>query len=102
MELHTFSSLNLEFLKLYYLCMSNADEAYVYFNEETIKHKRLRHIEKQDVYDAFGSTNLKVFNSSIELEKELMSKNWLNANLLMMSSGNFDGLDFDELASKII
>ena len=41
MELHTFSSLNLEFLKLYYLCMSNADEAFVYFNEETIKHKRL-------------------------------------------------------------
>ena len=102
MELHTFSSLNLEFLKLYHLCMSSADEAYVYFNEETIKHKRLQHIEKQDVYDAFGSTNLKVFNSSIELEKELMSKNWLNANLLMMSSGNFDGLDFDELASKII
>ena len=94
-----FSSLNLEFLKLYYLCMSNADEAYVYFNEETI-HKR-SHIA-QDVYDAFGSTNLKVFNSSIELKKELMSKNWLNANLLMMSSGNFDGLDFDELASKII
>ena len=31
-----------------------------------------------------------------------MSKNWLNANLLMMSSGNFDGLDFEELASKII
>ena len=62
--------------------------------------KDLKTIEKQDVYDAFGSTNVKVFNSSIELEKELMSKNWLNANLLMMSSGNFDGLDFDELASK--
>ena len=52
--------------------MSNADEAYVYFNEETIKHKRLRHIEKQDVYDAFGSTNLKGVYSSIELEKGIV------------------------------
>ena len=102
MELHTFSSLNLEFLKLYHSCMSSADEAYVYFNEETIKHKKLQNIEKQDVYDAFGSKNLKVFNSSIELEKDLISKNWSNANLLMMSSGNFDGLDFKELATKII
>ena len=102
MELHTFSSLNLEFLKLYHMSMSSADEAFIYYNEDTIKHKRLENIEKQDVYDAFGSANVKVFNSSIELEKELMSKNWLNANLLMMSSGNFDGLDFDELASNII
>ena len=102
MELHTFSSLNFEFLKLYNHCMNTADEAYVYFNEETIKHKRLKKIDKQDVYNAFGSKKLKVFNSSDELEKELLSKNWLNANLLMMSSGNFDGLDLNKLASKII
>ena len=102
MELHTFSSLNLEFLKQYHMSMSSADEAFIYYNQDTIKHKRLENIEKQDVYDAFGSPNVKVFNSLIELKKELMSKNWLNANLLMMSSGNFDGLDFDELASNII
>ena len=84
------------------MSMSSADEAFIYYNEETIKHKKLKNIEKQDVYDAFGSANVKVFNSSIELKKELISKNWLNTNLLMMSSGNFDGLDFDELASNII
>jgi hypothetical protein len=32
----------------------------------------------------------------------LLSENWVNSNLLMMSSGNFDGLDFDSIANKII
>ena len=102
MELHTFSSLNLDFLKLYKNTMSAADTAYVYFNKDTIRHKRLDDLSKNDVYNAFGSSNVKVFTSSKDLEKELYSKKWLNSNLLMMSSGNFDGLDFKELGVKII
>lgn len=102
MELHTFSSLNLDFLKLYYKSMSNADEAFVYFNQETILHKRLEKIEKKDVYDAFGNSKLKVFTSSKELQSHLFSKDWTNSNLLMMSSGTFDGLDFNKIADKII
>ncbi|MDC6470334.1 Mur ligase family protein [Flavobacteriales bacterium] len=102
MELHTFSSLNLDFLKFYHKSMSNADEAFVYFNEETILHKRLEKIEKKDVYDAFGTSNLKVFTSSKELQSNLFSKDWTNSNLLMMSSGTFDGLDFNKIADKII
>ena len=102
MELHTFSSLNLDFLELYKNTMSAADTAYVYFNKETIRHKRLDDLSKNDVYNAFGSSNVKVFTSSKDLEKELYSKKWLNSNLLMMSSGNFDGLDFKELGVKII
>ena len=102
MELHTFSSLNLDFLKLYHKSMSYADEAFVYFNEETILHKRLEKIEKKDVYDAFGTLNLKVFTSSKELQSNLFSKDWTNSNLLMMSSGTFDGLDFNKIADKII
>ena len=102
MELHTFSSLNLDFLKLYKNTMSAADTAYVYFNKDTIRHKRLDEFSKNDVYNAFGSSNVKVFTSSKDLEKELYSKKWLNSNLLMMSSGNFDGLDFKELGDNII
>ena len=102
MELHTFSSLNLDFLELYKNTMSAADSAYVYFNKDTIRNKRLDDFSKNDVYNAFGSSNVKVFTSSKDLEKELYSKKWLNSNLLMMSSGNFDGLDFKELGVKII
>ena len=102
MELHTFSSLNLDFLELYKNTMSAADTAYVYFNKDTIRHKRLDDFSKNDVYNAFGSSNVKVFTSSKDLEKELYSKKWLNSNLLMMSSGSFDGLDFKELGDNII
>jgi UDP-N-acetylmuramate: L-alanyl-gamma-D-glutamyl-meso-diaminopimelate ligase len=102
MELHTFSSLNAEFLKLYSKSMLAADVAYVYYNIETIKHKRLDNITEQDVYNAFGTPNVKVFTSSEDLQYQLFSENWNNSNLLMMSSGNFDGLDFDRIADKVI
>jgi UDP-N-acetylmuramate: L-alanyl-gamma-D-glutamyl-meso-diaminopimelate ligase len=102
MELHTFSSLNAEFLKLYYQSMLSADIAYVYYNIETIKHKRLENITEQDVYNAFGTPNIKVFTSSDDLKNQIFSENWDNSNLLMMSSGNFDGLDFDSIANKIV
>ena len=102
MELHTFSSLNAEFLKLYSKSMLAADIAYVYYNLETIKHKRLDNITEKDVYNAFGTLNVKVFTSSDDLQNQLFSENWDNSNLLMMSSGNFDGLDFDSIANKII
>jgi len=102
MELHTFSSLNIEFLKLYRNSMKDADFAFVYFNQETIKHKRLDNITEEDVFTAFATTNLKVYTSSKDLEQDLLSRNWKNCNLIMMSSGNFNGLDFQLLASKII
>jgi UDP-N-acetylmuramate: L-alanyl-gamma-D-glutamyl-meso-diaminopimelate ligase len=102
MELHTFSSLNKEFLKLYHNSMAKADEAIVYFNKETIKHKKLEELTENDVQSAFGTANLKVFTSSNKLLNYLKSKNWKHKNLLMMSSGNFDGIDFNQLGVKII
>ncbi len=100
MELHTFSSLNKDFLKQYHNSMSMADEAIVYFNLETIKHKKLEEITEDDVKHAFGGVN--VFTSSIEMVSFLKSKSWDNTNLLMMSSGNFNGVDFKGFGDEII
>ena len=97
MELHTFSSLNEKFLKQYTGCMDETDTAIVYFSPEAISHKKLDLITKEQVHTAFGRANLLVFTNSIELEKYLKSLNWNNKNLLMMSSGNFDGIKFGEL-----
>ena len=102
MELHTFSSLNKEFLKEYNQTMIDADEAYIYFNRNTIKHKKLDDISKEDVFNSFGSKNVTVLTSSEELLKIIVNKKWENKNLLMMSSGNFDGVDFNDLGAKII
>lgn len=97
MELHTFSSLNESFLLEYNGAMSAADEAFVYFNPHTIEHKKLKAITSDQVRSAFGSDNVRVFTNAQDLMLELRSKNWIKSNLLMMTSGNFDGLDFNTI-----
>lgn len=102
MELHTFSSLNEEFLKQYEGCMDAPDEAYVFFSPHALEHKKLPPITAEQVHTAFGRTDLQVFTNSQHLLTELKSKNWSNKNLLLMSSGNFEGVDFKELATDLI
>ncbi len=102
MELHTFSSLNEDFLKEYNGSMSLADEAIVYFNPHTIEHKKLKAITEAQVNQAFGGNNIKVYTDSKLLLEDLLMMNFENKNLLMMSSGNFDGIDFKDLGEKIV
>jgi len=97
MELHTFSSLSEKFLKQYKDCMDEPDTAIVYFNPKAIKHKKLESITKEQVLTAFSRNDLLVFTESKELESYLKLVNWENKNLLMMSSGNFDGLDIKNI-----
>lgn len=102
MELHTFSSLNEEFLNQYKGSMDLADEAIVYFNPHTIAHKKLKPITEEQVKKAFANDQLKVYTDSKILLSDLLNMNFKNKNLLMMSSGNFDGIDFKELGEQIV
>ena len=101
MELHTFSSLSGGFLKEYRNSMHDADEALVYFNPHTIAMKKLPQLTEADVYDAFGKDNLSVFTDSNELLASLKTRKWDQTNLLLMSSGDFDGINLAELATEI-
>lgn len=102
MELHTFSSLTKAFLPQYAHTMDAADEAFVYFNPEVIEHKRLEPIEAKDVAESFAHKNLRVFTKSSELVELIEQKSYDNAVLLIMTSGNFDGVNIKELANKLI
>ena len=101
-ELHTFSSLNKSFLDQYNGTMQGADVAFVYFNKKTLKHKKLDDLSAEDVKKAFAGENVTVLNSSKEMVNCLLKMKWEQQNLLLMSSGNFDGIQFTELAEKII
>lgn len=101
MELHTFSSLNETFLAEYKDAMNDADEAIVYFNPHTIAHKKLKPITEQQVFEYFNRKDLKVFTNSGALQDYLRSKSLKNNVLLMMSSGNFDGIDFKGLSLQL-
>lgn len=102
MELHTFSSLTEEFLKQYDGAMREADEAIVYFSPEAIALKKLPPITAEMIMKAFGREDLTVFNDSSAMQEKLMQINPDNTVLLMMSSGNFNGINVNELGKKII
>ncbi len=101
-ELHTYSSLNKNYIGNYKGTMDLADIAIVYFNPETLIHKRLEMLSKKDVKDAFGLKRLKVFIDPQRLSEELTSMDWRNKNLLLMSSGDFSGIDISALTNRII
>jgi UDP-N-acetylmuramate: L-alanyl-gamma-D-glutamyl-meso-diaminopimelate ligase len=101
MELHTFSSLSKDFLPQYKHTMSEASMAYVYYSPEVIKHKHLAEFNPEDVRLAFDQPNLTVFTDSAELLEVLNQQNWKNKNLLIMTSGNFNGIDIKKLASEL-
>jgi UDP-N-acetylmuramate: L-alanyl-gamma-D-glutamyl-meso-diaminopimelate ligase len=100
-ELHTYSSLNERFLGHYKGCLDQADVAKVYFNPHTIQLKKLPQITPDQVKKAFGNPRVEVYTDSNLLKQDLLQINWKDKNLLMMSSGNFDGIDVGELGNRI-
>jgi UDP-N-acetylmuramate: L-alanyl-gamma-D-glutamyl-meso-diaminopimelate ligase len=101
MELHTFSSLRKDFLPQYDQSMINADVALVYFSPTVVAHKKLDPITKDDVLQAFNS-NLVVANQTEEVLQFIRKQDWSNSVLLMMSSGTFDGIDYDKLGEELL
>ena len=131
MELHTFSSLTQEFLQQYAHSMDEADVRYVYFSQHALQLKKLPPLDPDEVKAAFEGTMdnvgkmpalhpVEVFTDSKKLVEcvialmrkcvnadapstDALTQSHNNAiNLLMMSSGNFDGIDFAALADEII
>ena len=100
MELHTFSSLKKEFLPHYKDAMAMADTAIVYFSPEVVKHKKLEQITTEMVVEGFGG-NVTVMTETSEILRFIYSKDWNNSALLMMSSGNFDGIDYEKLGNDL-
>ncbi len=102
MELHTFSSLNENFLAEYNGTMNMADEAIVYFNPHTIEHKKLKPVSVEQVAKSFGGENVNVLTDSVQLKNYLLEKKYDHAVLLMMSSGSYDGIKLEDLAKELL
>ena len=100
-ELHTFSSLNKDFLLQYEHTMDMADEAIVYINEKTFQQKKITAFSEIEVQKAFKNVRLQFFNDALNFEKYLLSLKFNNTNLLLMSSGNFGGIDLVKLAQEL-
>jgi len=101
LELHTYSSLNPKFLKEYQHALDAADEAVVFYAPEALAIKQLEPITAMQIKEAFNRKDLKVFTDPKAFSYYLFAQNIHKKALLLMSSGNYGGLDFQKLCSTI-
>ena len=101
LELHTYSSLNAEFLQEYKGTLDPADIAVVFYSPDALKIKQLEEVSVDQIKNAFQRDNLIVYTNPSKFKEFLFAQNLDNSALLLMSSGNYGGLSFDEV-SKLI
>jgi len=102
LELHTYSSLNEQFLSEYKGSLDPADDAVVFYSRHALELKRLPPLPEDKVKAEFGKPGLAVIQDREELRAWLMRESFKNVNLLLMSSGNYDGLDVTALSAEVI
>lgn len=101
LELHTYSSLNEQFLSEYSGALELADKAVVFYSRHALELKRLPELPKDRIAAGFDKKGLIVINEKEELLAWLMEQSYKNVNLLLMSSGNYDGVDMITFANQI-
>ena len=101
LELHTYSSLNPEFLNEYKGTLDAADVAVVFYSPHALEIKKLKVISQQQIADAFQRDDLVIYTNPTAFKDFLFSQQFNDTSLLLMSSGNYGGLDFDELKNVI-
>lgn len=101
LELHTYSSLNAEFLKQYKGALDAADVAVVFYSPDAVKIKQLEEVTYEQIANSFERKDLIIYTNPTEFAAFLFSQNFENSALLLMSSGNYGGLNFDEVKNLI-
>jgi len=101
LELHTYSSFNPQFLKLYKGALDAADVPIVFYLPESVAIKKLAPVSKAQIAEAFEREDLKIITNSDDLKTYINAQNLDNSVLLLMSSGNYGGLDLKALKSRI-
>jgi len=101
LELHTYSSLNEEFLAEYKGALDFADKAVVFYSPNAVKIKQLSEVTKEQIANAFERDDLIIYTNPQEFKAFLFSQELENTAVLLMSSGNYGGLDFEEVKSLV-
>ncbi len=102
LELHTYSSLNADFLKEYQGALDAADVAVVFYSPDAVKIKQLDEVTAEQIGTAFNREDLIIYTNPTEFKKYLFGLEFDNSALLLMSSGNYGGLNFDEVKTLLV
>ena len=101
LELHTYSSLNAAFLAEYNGALDKADKAVVFYSPHAVKIKQLDSVSEEQISNAFQRDDLIIFTNPTEFKEFLFSQNLHQSALVLMSSGNYGGLDFEEVKGLV-
>ncbi|WP_293874478.1 Mur ligase family protein [Flavobacterium sp.] len=101
LELHTYSSLNANFLKQYEGALDAADVAVVFYSPDAVKIKQLSAVSYDQIAKAFKRDDLIIYTNPQEFKEFILKYDFDNSALLLMSSGNYGGLNFDEVKKLI-
>ena len=101
-ELHTYSSLNAEFIKQYAHSLDEADEAIVYYTAEALALKNMPELSVQEIRNAFKNSSLEVYTNAKAFEQRLYEQITDRTIYLMMSSGNYGGFSFENFETKLV
>ncbi|BAV04591.1 cytoplasmic peptidoglycan synthetase, N-terminal precursor [Filimonas lacunae] len=102
LELHTYSSLNEQFMQEYKGAMDKADHAVVFYSKHALELKRMPDLPADIVKAGFAKEGLQVFTDKDLLWQWLQQQTYTNASVLFMSSGVYDGLDITGFAAGIV
>ena len=102
LELHTYSSLNKEFMYQYKGALEKTDTAVVFYSKHALQIKGLPELPESYVVEGFDKNGLLVMTDKNELEQWLRVQDYSNTNLVLMSSGNYDGIDLPSFAPTLI
>jgi len=101
LELHTYSSLNAAFMQEYAGAMDKADVAAVFYSKHALELKRMPLLAPESVINGFAKEGLLVFNDKAALWQWMQQQQYEQSCVLLMSSGNYDGLPIDAFASEM-
>ena len=101
LELHTYSSLNAEFLGEYKGALDKADKAVVFYSPHAVKIKQLDAVTKEQIAQAFDRDDLIIYTDPEDFKAFVFSLDLKNKAIILMSSGNYGGLDFEDVKSLI-
>lgn len=101
LELHTYSSLNTQFLQEYKGTLDPADKAVVFYSPEALKIKNLTALSKTQIRQAFGKDDLIIYTDAKSFRTFLFSLKLANKAIVLMSSGNYGGLDSESVKALV-
>lgn len=101
LELHTYSSLDKNYIEQYQGTLDVAAKAAVYYNREAAERKGREPLSEDTIKKAFGKQDLEVFTDAKALEDWVKAQKGAQQNVALMSSANFNGMDVQSIAEYL-